>query len=82
MDEQLVGTLNYDNYKADVYSSSVPGEFKIIYRDPAGRELEQSPMTGISTYHQREHEILEHLHQLSHGVPPGQPPDLEDSGEY
>lgn len=82
MDEQLVGTLNHDGYKADVYSSNVPGEFKIIYRDAAGRELEQTPMTGISTYHQREHEILHHLKQLSQGVPPGTPPNLEDSGEY
>lgn len=82
MDEQLVGTLNYDDYKADVYSSNVPGEFKIVYRDAAGRELEHSPMTGISTYHQREHEILEHLQALSHGLPAGNPPDLDDSGEY
>lgn len=82
MDEQLVGTLTYHDYKADVYSSSVPGEFRIVYRDPGGKELEQAPLTGISTYHQRENEILQRLHKLSEGAPPRRTPDLGDAGEY
>lgn len=82
MDEQLVGTLDYQAYKADVYSSEVPGEFKVIYRDPSGKEVEEAPLTGISSYKQREAEIMDRLRQFSEGAQPAKTPYQGDSGEY
>ena len=37
MDEQLVGTLQHGGYKAEIFSTSMPGEFRVVYQDPAGR---------------------------------------------
>src|SRR5579875_21094 len=54
MDAQLVETLNDGDVKADIYSLSMPGEFCVVYRDAHGRVLEERPLTGISTYKQRE----------------------------
>ncbi|MBV8069999.1 MAG: hypothetical protein JO270_08860 [Acidobacteriaceae bacterium] len=82
MDEQLVGSLEYGNYKASVYSSNVPGEFKVVYSDPTGHALEEAPLTGISTYHQREQEIYKRLRELSQGAHPRRNPDRGDAGEY
>jgi len=79
---QLVGTLTHGDYKAEIFSTNMPGEFKVVYQDPAGKELEEAPLTGISSYRQREGEISEHLRQLAHGSPPAKVPDLGDSGEY
>ncbi len=82
MDEQQVGTLSVEGYKAQVYSTSTPGEFRVIYQDPAGKTLEEAPLTGISTYRQREPEILARLQELHDGAPPSRAPDLGDAGEY
>ena len=82
MDEQLVGTLTQGDYKADVYSTSLPGEFRVVYQDGGGRVLEEAPLTGISTYRQRETEILQRLGDLKEGRPPQSTPDQGDAGEY
>ena len=82
MDAQLVGTLTYKDLKADIYSTSIPGEFKVIYRDGEGRQIEEAPLTGISSYKQRETEILDRLRQFSEGAKPAATPYLGDSGEY
>jgi hypothetical protein len=82
MEEQLVGTLRHGKYSAEIFSTSLPGEFKVVYRDPEGGALEEAPLTGISTYKQREGEISRHLQQLAHGAAPAEQPDLGDPGEY
>lgn len=82
MDEQIVGTLTFADYKADIYSTSAPGEFRIVYLDSSGKTLEEAPLTGISTYRQRETEITDRLRQLHAGARPSQTPDLGDAGEY
>jgi len=82
MDEQQVGMLTFSGYTAQVYSTNTPGEFRVIYQDPGGRTLEEAPLTGISTYHQRESEILARLRQFRDGAPPAPTPYLGDSGEY
>ena len=70
------------DYTADIYSLETPGEFKVVYRDATGKSLEEAPLTGVSTYRQREGEILDRLKQLHSGVPPEKLPDLGDAGEY
>jgi hypothetical protein len=81
MDEQLVGTLRYENYKADIFSTS-PAEFRIVYSDPGGKTLEVAPLTGVSTYHQREAEIMEHMRALKTLGDKAPESDLGDPGEY
>ena len=82
MDEQLVGTLKHVGYKADIFSTSMPGEFRVVYQDPAGKILAEAPLTGISSYKQRESEILDRLIALSDGAELPQTPDQGDPGEY
>jgi hypothetical protein len=82
MEGELVATLTLDDFKADIYSLSIPGEFKVIYSAPDGKILEKSPLTGISSYKQREPEIMARLKQLSKGAKPASVPDRGDPGEY
>jgi len=82
MEEQLVGTLTHSEYKAEVFSTSLPGEFRVVYRDSQGKPVHESMLTGISSYRQREHEIMDQLSELAHGVPASRTPDLGDAGEY
>ncbi len=82
MDAQLVETLHDGQFKAEIYSLSMPGEFRVVYQDSEGGVLEEGFLTGISTYKQREHEIRERLHKLAHGAEPSPNPDLGDPGEY
>lgn len=82
MDEHPVGELQYRDYKAEVYSTDSPGEFKVAYLDPAGKQLEEAPLTGISTYKQRESEILDRLRQFAEGAKPSATPYQGDAGEY
>ena len=82
MDGQLVGTLTHDNWMAEIYSTNMPGEFRVVYRDPSGKHVEETPLTGISSYKQREGEIFQRMHALASGAQPLAQPDLGDSGEY
>ena len=81
MEEELVATFTVADMKADVYSLSIPGEFKIVYRAHDGRILEESPLTGISSYKQREPEIMARLKQLSEGANPATMRSLGDPGD-
>ena len=82
MNMDPIGTVTDSGFKADIYSTSLPGEFNIIYRDGSGNPVEEVPLTGVSSYHQRENEIKEHLQQLAKGKPPPKTPDQGDAGEY
>jgi hypothetical protein len=82
MDAQLVDTITYADLRAEVYSTNLPGEFKVIYRDSAGKQLEEAPLTGISSYKQRKPEILDRLRQLTEGASVQRTPDRGDAGEY
>ena len=82
MDAHLVDTISYAGLSAEVYSTNLPGEFKVIYRDSAGNQLEEVPLTGISSYKQRKPEILDRLRQLSEGGSVPRVPDRGDAGEY
>lgn len=82
MPAQLVDTLTFADLRAEIYSSDLPGEFKIIYRDSTGHALEEAPLTGISSYKQREPEILARLQQLKEGAKTPETPDRGDAGEY
>lgn len=77
-----MGTLTYSDLKADVYSTSLPGEFKVVYRDAAGATLAEEPLSGVSTYRQREPEILGRLQELSQQGKLSPTAELADSGEY
>lgn len=81
MEEQLVHTYTREGWTAEVYSLSMPGEFQVVYRDAGGREAERVTITGVSTYHQREEEILGHLEDLQTGAPTDRT-KLQDAGEY
>ena len=82
MDAQLVDTIAYAEFTAEIYSMNLPGEFVVIYRDATGQQLEEVPLTGISSYKQREPEIRERLRQLKEGAPLRKTPDRGDAGEY
>lgn len=82
MDEQLVHTLTRGDWIAEIYSLSMPGEFEVVYRNSLGNEIERVTVTGVSSYHQRETEIITHLEQLEKGDLSAAKPDLEDAGEY
>lgn len=81
MEEQLVHTYTREGWTAEVYSLSMAGEFQVVYRDGGGREVQRVTITGVSTYHQREEEILCQLEDLQTGVPADNS-KLQDSGEY
>ncbi len=82
MDGQLVGTLTHGDFKAEIYSTSLPGEFRVVYQDPEGHTLEEAPLTGISSYHQRASEISGRLQELAGGAPAEDTPYQGDAGEY
>ncbi len=82
MERELVTTLTHGKVKAEIYSLSVPGEFCVVYSDADGKILEETPLTGISTYHQRQPEIMDRLAQLADGAEPNPNPNRGDSGEY
>lgn len=70
MEGEVVATLTHDDFKAEIYSLNIPGEFKVIYSSPAGEIVEEQTITGISSYHQRQPEIVTRLHDLSRGAAP------------
>lgn len=82
MDEQLVDTLRRSDWSVEIYSMSMPGEFHVVYRNALGEEVERATLTGVSSYHQREQEILKRLEQLRKGNARAAKPELDDAGEY
>jgi hypothetical protein len=77
-----IATLHQGGYKAEVYSSDLPGEFTIRFLDGQDQVLESINMTGVSTYRQRESEILDRLRSFAAGKSPGDAAELSASGEY
>ena len=62
-----LATLEHENAKAEIYETALPGQFTIRYVDAAGKILAEEELSGVSSYKQREDEILARLQQLSHG---------------
>jgi len=77
-----IATIERHGCTADIYEQALPGQFTVVFRDSSGKTMEESELTGISTYRQRESEITERLQQLCSGKSAGSPEDFEDSGEY
>ncbi len=80
MDEPLA-TIEEGSVRAEIYECELPGQFTIRYRNQDGSLLCEEPLTGVSSYHQREQEIRSRLSELSKGHEPTGSP-LSDSGEY
>lgn len=79
--ETPLATLEHGKCKAEIYENELPGSFTVRYLGPNGEVLAEEPLTGVSTYRQREREILERLADVAHkkGNDSGQ---LAASGEY
>lgn len=76
-----IGTIEEGGCKALVYEAEMPGQFTIQYIGQDGRVLCEEPLTGVSSYRQREQEIRDRLSQLCQGREPDGAA-LSDSGEY
>ena len=81
-ENEPIATLTSGAYKAEVYTCALPSEFIIRFVDGSGTVLEQIDMTGVSTYRQRESEIMDRLRILESGAKPPEPTDLAAAGEY
>lgn len=80
MDRPLA-TVEHANCKAEVYETELPGQFSVRYLNGKGQVAAEEPLTGVSSYRQREQEIRDRIDELCRG---GQldPTPLSDSGEY
>jgi hypothetical protein len=77
----LLTTLEHGKCKAEIYESELPGQFSIHYTNDKGDVLADEPLTGVSSYRQREGEIVARMEQLCKGMEV-EPAALADSGEY
>ncbi len=77
-----IASIERGGCRADVYEQALPGQFTVVFRDSQGKVLEETELTGVSTYRQRESEITERLDKLCSGEPVKSPDELADSGEY
>ena len=77
-----IASIERGGCRADIYEQALPGQFTVIFRNSQGKALEETELTGVSTYRQREVEITERLDKLCSGAPAGSPEELEDAGEY
>lgn len=80
MDTPLA-TVEHGTCKAEIYETALPGQFSIRYYDAVGTMVAEEELTGVSTYKQREKEIMERIQQICEGVTPD-PAELSDPGEY
>jgi hypothetical protein len=80
MDAPLA-TLKSGACKAEIYEKRLPGQFSIRYLDEDGFLLSEESLSGVSSYKQREGEILSRLDALCHGRAI-KSAELSDSGEY
>jgi hypothetical protein len=76
-----LATLEQGSCKAEIYETALPGQFSIRYCDSAGTTLAEEQLTGVSSYRQREQEILARLEELCAGGNP-KSGELSDAGEY
>lgn len=77
-----LATLEEGSAKAEIYESALPGEFSIRYLNREGKLIAEEPLTGVSTYRQREQEIRDRLLKLTSGEEVDDAAPLADSGEY
>jgi hypothetical protein len=80
MDAPLA-VLDNGKCKAEIYETALPGQFTVRYVDVKGATICEEPLSGVSSYHQREREILDRLQQLCEGEKP-KSAVLADPGEY
>lgn len=76
-----IATIEEGSCKAAVYEAEMPGQFTIRYTGQDGSVLCEEPLTGVSSYRQREQEIRNRLRALCKGREIDGAP-LSDSGEY
>lgn len=74
-----LATLVQGMCKAEIYEAALPGQFLVRYYDSKGAMLAEEELTGVSTYKQREAEILERIQQFCQGA---DSTGLANSGEY
>jgi len=79
--DQLLTALENGKCKAEIYETALPGQFTIRYLDEVGGVLFEEQLSGISSYRQRESEILRRLNELCAGRKV-KSATLADSGEY
>ncbi len=80
-ESSLLTTLTEGEFKVEIFSSDLPGEFTLRFLDGGGQLLEESKLSGVSTYRQREPEIMQRLQAFARGTQPP-PSDLASAGEY
>jgi len=73
--------LERGSCKAEIYETALPGQFIVRYSNLAGDTLAEEQLSGVSSYHQREGEIIGRLESFCSGEPP-KSAQLADSGEY
>lgn len=76
-----IATLEDGACVAEIFEAAMPGQFTIRYRGQDGTVLAEEPLTGVSSYKQREQEIRRRLNKIcqGHGIDEGL---LSDAGEY
>jgi|GEM_PF-3918402 len=79
--EVHLATIEEGLCKAEIYETAMPGQFSIRYCSQDGSVVAEEPLTGVSTYKQRELEIRSRLNELCAGRELPEAP-LSDSGEY
>jgi hypothetical protein len=79
--DQLLTALENGKCKAEIYETALPGQFTIRYVDEAGALMWEEQLSGVSSYRQRETEILKRLNELCAGRKV-KSAALADSGEY
>lgn len=80
MDTPLA-TLEQGTCKAEIYEAAMPGQFTVRYCRQNGTVVSEEPLTGVSSYRQREPEIRNRLNEMCRGLD-GDSSALSDSGEY
>lgn len=80
MDSPLAA-LESGKCKAEIYETALPGQFTVRYVDEHGTVLAEEQLSGVSSYRQRETEILGRLSKLCEGRGV-KSAALADSGEY
>jgi hypothetical protein len=79
--DTLLTTLEHGRCKAEIYETLLPGQFSVHYRNEKGDVLAEESLTGVSSYRQREDEIIARMEEFCKGMRP-EAPELADPGEY
>lgn len=79
--DTLLTTLEHGKCKAEIYETTLPGQFSIHYTNDKGEVLAEEALTGVASYRQREEEIIARMDEFCKGMEPP-PGALAASGEY